>query len=714
MKTFYIPTSSLNFNNILASESISPKAFYPARSFGYGRWTSIPENPFENSVVLYDQLCAFDRPVSDYEDHPMVVEIVLDEAVHSTFDEVGEHAYLSDHSIYIDPFSSSIYFFTEKDRKIALSMSDASIETKLVQLYNKKIIVVTPPLQSFPPIDVTAEKQELNMAAIGKDKRINRMKGLLYGYYIGAILSTSQDEVAKLNNAREIHNILAAVLASFEHKATDQQRERLKSLYAAFLPPVPFFSKLSSLVAEKYLFEAIVSLVRSEYGYIRGEFDIDRTLAQLLAAPASPDAKNPVVENINNIIRQIENEMSKHARLLSVDESQVVVIDGMLTHLKIEELSDHDKKLCMAWMNEVLSKDDYNGKVSAFKDSLSDDVTRKAKEYCNGEWKGSYPEITLNALRRHVRGYEFPHSWNNDIYSSISAVIVSGDDWQKLLQYMQGKLMTDYRIAFAFYGTLYGFANLPRDFTDVLYNRDKKYIADVYKEFYGQLFRRSVISSKLAVIEAVFEVSTSPAETEDMPDFEKEVTEAAQAPIVTSKERRNSVEHEYNETTSKFTDEFNSFFNVIKTCRKAKTDEKKYFDFFVKYGGATKDFLTAVSNESVFGRKITKREREILAKIVETMEPKIWDDSSFLTFPLSNINSLSNLSLSVKKRLEENWEYTAKQHLNDIAGHISHFINLCKKEGEGRSKGSSHLYQIFVGQLADQTQKELKELYNVK
>ena len=73
MKRFYIPTSSLNFNNILSSESISPKAFYTARSFGYGRWVSVPENPFENSIVIYDQLCLFNRPVSDFEDHPMLV-----------------------------------------------------------------------------------------------------------------------------------------------------------------------------------------------------------------------------------------------------------------------------------------------------------------------------------------------------------------------------------------------------------------------------------------------------------------------------------------------------------------------------------------------------------------------------------------------------------------------------------------------------------------
>ena len=43
MKKLYIPTSTLNFNNILSSESISPKAFYAIRGFGYSRWQEVEE-----------------------------------------------------------------------------------------------------------------------------------------------------------------------------------------------------------------------------------------------------------------------------------------------------------------------------------------------------------------------------------------------------------------------------------------------------------------------------------------------------------------------------------------------------------------------------------------------------------------------------------------------------------------------------------------------
>lgn len=40
----YIPTTTLNFDNILSSESISPKAFYEKRGFGYKTWETVDEN----------------------------------------------------------------------------------------------------------------------------------------------------------------------------------------------------------------------------------------------------------------------------------------------------------------------------------------------------------------------------------------------------------------------------------------------------------------------------------------------------------------------------------------------------------------------------------------------------------------------------------------------------------------------------------------------
>lgn len=607
MKTYYIPTSSLNFNNILSSESISPKAFYQGRAFGYSRWASIPENPYENSIVLYDQLCSFVRPKSDYEDHPMVVEVVLDDIIIDAFTRLDEHTVLSDRTIYLDPFTTRIFFFSENEKRIALSLSDSSIETKFVRLYQKKILVIAPPVVSYQLPNLSKEVQSLNMAEIDRDKRINRMKGLLYGYYIGGLLSSSREDVIKLNSQREIQDILAAVLASYDHKATPQQRARLKELYSSLQPEIPFFTKLSNIVSEKSLFDAIVSLVRGEYGYIRGEFDVDRKISQLLSANPQ-EGRNPVIEEINLLIRQTKTVMARKVKPISVMEGQIVVMDGSLLHINLPGLSNSDKVLYTAWINDVLSKDEYSGKISTFKEMLSDDVTRKAKEVFEPEWKGSYPEITLNALRRHVRGDEFNHVWKEDIYSALSAVIIRGDDWQKLLQYMQDKVMTDYRLAFSMYGTINGFANLPRDFTDVLFNRDSKYIADVYKEFYGQLFGMNIpVASKAEP------VSGHPVQAvveEDMLDF------THSAKVI------DDLPEDIPTTTIEPVDFDALMRDIVSKCSGAKKDERLYKELYIKFGGLTQGFVDAVRNERSFnkGKGVQQGVRQFLLKALKSQK----------------------------------------------------------------------------------------------
>ena len=98
----------------------------------------------------------------------------------------------------------------------------------------------------------------------------------------------------------------------------------------------------------------------------------------------------------------------------------------------------------------------------------------------------------LNQLRRHVRGEVFDQPWDNGLLSATSAVLIKGNDWQSLLHFMQSKGMHDYRLAFAIYGVLNGFANMTRDFTDNLLNEESNYLKRVYREFYGQLHEKDI------------------------------------------------------------------------------------------------------------------------------------------------------------------------------------------------------------------------------
>ena len=259
---YYIPTSSLNFNNILSSESISPQSFYSQREFGYSRWILVEENPFNDFILLYEEPFEFNRPISDVEDHPLLIELYTEEV----FPELAEGIHYSDHTIYLNPWDCRFIFFDEKHLTITLSMSESSLETKMVGLYGRRICVdhfhnlINAEQLVLPSSTNTPEK------FIQDDIRLNKMKGLLYGYYIGALLSTSEDVIQKLRLLREIQNIFAAVLSSEDRRLTQSQEERLSNIFSTLNKQHPLYQDLLDIVSDETKVEEILNLLK-RYGH---------------------------------------------------------------------------------------------------------------------------------------------------------------------------------------------------------------------------------------------------------------------------------------------------------------------------------------------------------------------------------------------------------------------------------------------------------------
>jgi hypothetical protein len=319
------------------------------------------------------------------------------------------------------------------------------------------------------------------------------MKGMLYGYYIGSLLSSDFDSVKQLNVLKEIHNIFAAILSSFEKRPTTFQYERLEILFDYLNKQNAGFKYLHDIIGSQSIdteekTKIVWKWIIAKRGFIKNE-DKSVWLSYLQYPSEKDNHENQAITWIKSKIENAKRQMQTKGVLLSPDKEEMVVVDNNLSVLKNSNLVDEkEKSLCISWLNETLSDKNTNGRISTYKEELAKNLTLKAKEGYQDSWEGSPTRTYLNDLRRHIAGEEFKYVWNNGLLSSIAAVIVAGDNWEKLLAFMQNKEMTDYKLAFAFYGTLNGFANLTRDFTDVLYNQDKNYVWAVYKEFYGQLF----------------------------------------------------------------------------------------------------------------------------------------------------------------------------------------------------------------------------------
>ena len=482
---YYIPTSSLNFNNILSTESVSPAAYYKLRGFGYARWTTIPENEQGGAILLYAAPHSFTRPKSDVEDHPMLIEYTTQEK----FPEIKDGVFYSDRTIYLTPSNSRFVFFSDMDRRTALSLSESSRETKLTHLYKARIVVKTYGGEYSVPNGV--KDIPVNKDAMIRDVLINKMKGFLYGYFIGANLSDQEEDVKRLNILREIQNVFSSIASSPERKPTRMQSNRLAELTMDFRKTDAFWRELVTAVKGEENATAAVDVLKRHNVEVP-LFDLNK-LADGIAFGSLEN--NTAISWINTALAKRQRMMAvKHCHL-SADAEEVVVTDGNLTKVSSKVIGgDLENRLFKVWVNEVFGSAKYNGKISPVKEGLSDELTFKAKDVLGAEWDKSAIRAFLNNLRYHVRGGEFDQGWNNGMLSSVAAVILKGDDWDVLLRFVQSKGMTDYRLAFSVYGTLNGFANLPRDFTDILIGEgvEAKYTLGVYSEFHGQLHQEAI------------------------------------------------------------------------------------------------------------------------------------------------------------------------------------------------------------------------------
>ena len=118
MKLF-IPTCTLNFNNIFSTESISPKAHYATRGFGNRRYYSVVANSLDMAVTLYSKYPVFQVDNTDLENYPMVIEIDTDDYEQTEFNLSGSkngiETYTCASTIYLNPFHCffihNLFFF---------------------------------------------------------------------------------------------------------------------------------------------------------------------------------------------------------------------------------------------------------------------------------------------------------------------------------------------------------------------------------------------------------------------------------------------------------------------------------------------------------------------------------------------------------------------------------------------------------------------------
>lgn len=535
MSKLYIPTTSLNFNNILSSESISPRGFYAQRAFGYHTFSKVVLNYFENSILLYSKFPLFSIPPSDYDDYPMVIEIekgdFLEDLKPVKVVE-GVSIFQCHQTIYLNPFTTRIFFIDQNHKRIALSKAEVSAETKLVKLYLSKLQVFSKQVEFFDNvknISGISDLPSIDIQEIEKDRIKDRIKGFAYSYVIGSNKSLRKDLVCIKKQSKVIFNVVSSILNSVDGKPSIIQNQQLENAIQAFnrLQHEEIIAEINIIGETKKGSEILNYLINQFKIHLPISFDASNILYSLF----NKDKCNRTIAQMLAFIEQEEKRYLQTKPPFNWNES-IAITPSKLTAIMDINVNEKSRPIFQSLINDIFTSEEFNGKTFIPKrfDLITNIIYNVKKSIeANGEkWDDHPARETLNNLRKNVGGdnVSFQIKWDSGVLSAIAAFILKGDDPDKLEDFLIENEIADYRLAFGFYGALFGFAGLSKLFTNNLFEiTDLSYLSDIYKTAFKQLHNVELMGDLLKQEEVSNQKDTIYAKTmpSNISSFEKNI-----------------------------------------------------------------------------------------------------------------------------------------------------------------------------------------------
>lgn len=524
----YIPTCTLNFNNILSSESISPLGFYARRGFGNKRFYPVCANDKENAILLYSKYPRFKVEDSDLENYPMVIEIESNDYKVGYFEKAQEYdgveTYLCYHTINLNPFHCRIYFNSYPERQGVISKAEQSLENKFYKLYAANMEIKPEERKSLWGVAVNYTKDLFGQSEkddflwnpsfanceiknesidVSCDVLQDRVKGFIYCYLIGAN-STVSSEIGKLKAlSRKLRNTLSAVVNSPDKRPTQLQDDTIlngikefnelyssidedtiwnKNLLEAKLTDNP--EKLSAEKAEKLLQHWGIYDAFCNRLHLRRVYDANDLWNCL--EYASPETFSRVTDSMNSAVCRLEAKNNAQREkfaiesLLNVDENlSLQILDTSYNN------SFYTKLIRSQFMAEYKSVMEENGVEEPLAQAYNGGMI--LMDMLGDKWESNPASTYIGALLNHFQENSAFDLFDidNDVLTSFAAFCQKGDSIDRLAEYLVQMGFCNYKLAYGIYGATRGFASLPKTFTSVLINGNKDY----YQSFASNVWR---------------------------------------------------------------------------------------------------------------------------------------------------------------------------------------------------------------------------------
>lgn len=509
---YYIPTSTSNFNCLLADESISPCGFYQKRSFGYRSFVKVPLNDNEAHLPLFVSCPVFELP-DDTPGFPLVLEIdgsLINESELRQGSCEGNTIFYTDKTLYFNPFNVRFIFRNQRERIETVNAAQRSIETKLLSWYQGSFasidsIAERTNLKSSSLEGFKEDREEIKQELLSSDARKNRIKGILWGYTIGANLSRKESAYADLRkHLEEMRGALSAQVGETKSADKDSMANLRSGINRILAKSQEAIIKEYFKAWEEpdYMFRQMYASCPSNRSEIKSKVMEEAGVFQIgpFAGSTIADVNSYIDETIKEITRTIyPPKLIAFDGTPSVSDNQFISLPAGETRSTVErgkdstgdnvDVSADERRIAAYILNATLAK--HAHLFIEDKPSYVYEIARGLGGKCS-EQDGPALEQFLRMLYDNLKGAtplkldEAP----NETMKSFAIFCKKGsmDSLEDLECVLLLNGILDLSFAHALWGAVYGYSAMPKTVIDAtLSGYPKEYAEEAMRHIYEEV-----------------------------------------------------------------------------------------------------------------------------------------------------------------------------------------------------------------------------------
>ena len=485
----YFVTSSLNIDNILSTESISPFSFYQKRSFGYERIEQLAQFVnFADLVILFSEIPNFTIEDSERDNHPLVIQID-DEDQFQNVSEIGGNEKIKifafNNTIHINPSNCKLLFFSDQARILSRHNCLDSKLNKLINYY--KFETIQPSNNQLNDLLTTIDVNKLTVASVDfNDNLIDRAKGFIYGYYLGASNDLPSDVAVILAKQKRIYDIVAAKINNNSQisESLDNELSELDSFLSENDPLKIKSQKLWEDFATKHnLSVDQLNTILKELGcevIAKNIFVQQHGIVNYKSIEKFPYKMEDYRHNLDSYVRNlVYNARNKNVSVME----EIQVSNCVEFNLKME---NEEAKL----FNNLLQTVKEISNIDEVRTNRFDVLQKFGKRISEHFGKESQERNYWVSLASNVR-QSSPFDVkgiDNIVLQSLAAFVLKGEDYETLTDFIATNAITTYKYALAIWGAVTGYVNISRPLLEKQTSRNnfERLYADANKLIFGK------------------------------------------------------------------------------------------------------------------------------------------------------------------------------------------------------------------------------------